>query len=230
MELLIGTGEMRKLGYVGFGRSTVKRILERHGLWPRPRQGGMSWHDFIGHYGRFIWACDFFTVTTATLRTYYVLLFIEIGTRRTIFWNVSEAPDGVWTEQQFRNLSLAHDQLPRCLLHDRDSKLTTHADALLAGAGSEAIRLPVRSPDLNAYAERWVRTVREECLDRVIVLNESHLRWVLDESIRYYNERRPHRSLGLRVPQGPMEYPCAGEVTRRQILGGLINDYYRKAA
>jgi hypothetical protein len=97
--------EMRKLGFADSGRSTVQRILKRHGLWPRPGQAGPSWHDFLSHYGRFIWACDFFTVTTATLRTYYVLFFCEIETRRIVFWNVSDAPDGIWTAQRFRNLS-----------------------------------------------------------------------------------------------------------------------------
>jgi len=223
-------GEMRKLGFTCFGRSTVARILKRHGLWPRPHQGSLSWHDFLGHYARFIWACDFFTVTTATLRTYYVLFFVEISSRKIVFWNVSDSPDGVWTAQQFRNLSLLDDQPPRYLLHDRDSKFTVYGDALLGEAGSKVIRLPVRSPNLNAHAERWVRTVREECLDRVIVLNDSHLRWVLREFIRYYNERRPHRSLGLKVPEGPVKYPREGEVARRQVLGGLINDYYRKTA
>jgi putative transposase len=88
----------------------------------------------------------------------------------------------------------------------------------------------VRSPNLNACAERWVRTVREECLDRVIVLDENHLRWVLREFIRYYDERRPHRSLDLRPPYGPVECSGEGEVTRRQVLGGLVNDYYRQPA
>jgi putative transposase len=97
-------------------------------------------------------------------------------------------------------------------------------------SGARSSVLPVRSPDLNSYAERWVRTVREECLDRVIVLNESHLRWVLREFIRYYNERRPHRSLGLRPPEGPVNSSEEGQVIRRQVLGGLVNDYYRKAA
>jgi putative transposase len=120
--------------------------------------------------------------------------------------------------------------LPRYLLHDRDSKFTAHADNLLSDVGSKVIRLPVQSPNLNAYAERWVRTVREECLDRVIVLNENHLRWVLREFIRYYNGRRPHRSLDLRPPAGPVEAPAEGEVIRRQVLGGLINDYHREAA
>lgn len=116
-------------------------------------------------------------LTTAALRTYYVLFLIEIETRRIVLWSLSDAPDGAWTAQQFRNLSLIDEEPPRYLLHDRDSKLTTHEDALLGEVGSKVIRLPVRSPNLNAYAERWVRTVREECWDRVIVLNESHLRW-----------------------------------------------------
>ncbi len=184
----------------------------------------------LGHYDQFISACDFFTVTAATLRTYYVLFFIEIGTRRLVFWNVSDSLDGIWTAQQFRNLSVTHDNLPRYLLHDRDSKFTAHADALLGDVGTEAIRLPARSPNLNAHAERWIRTVRDECLGRIIGLNEIYLRWVLTEFIQYYNERRPHRSLGLRPPGGPAGYSREGEVTRRQVLGGLITDYYRKAA
>ena len=223
-------GEMRKLGFAGFGRTTVQRILQRHGLWPRPRQSGLSWHDFLSHYGQFIWACDFLTVTTATLRTYYVVFFIEIGSRRIVFWNISDAPDGPWTAQQIRNLAVLNDQLPRYLIHDRDSKSAAHGDALLGDVGSRAIRLPLRSPNLNAYAERWVRTVREECLDRVIVLNENHLRWVLREFVRYYNSRRPHRSLRLRPRDGRVDCSGEGEVIHRQVLGGLVNDYCREAA
>ena len=159
-----------------------------------------------------------------------MVFFIEIGTRRIVFWNVCQHSDGPWVAQQFHNLSIVHDQLPRHLLHDRDSKFTAHADGLLRTQGTKPVRLPARSPNLNAHAERWIRTVGEECLDRIIMLNESHLRWVLTEFIRYYNERRPHRSLGLKVPEGPVEYPREGEVARRQVLGGLINDYYRKTA
>ena len=91
---------MRKLGFTGIGRSTVVRILKRHRILPRPRGRGLSWGDFLGHYGHFIWACDFFTVSTATLRTYYVLFFIEIRTRRIVFWNVSEHPDDIWAARQ----------------------------------------------------------------------------------------------------------------------------------
>jgi len=122
------------------------------------------------------------------------------------------------------------DDLPRYLTHDRDRKYTRHADSLLEVGGTKVIRLPARSPDLNGYAERWIRSLRQECLDRIIVLNESHLRWVLEEYVRYYNERRPHRALALHVPAGPRDYPTEGEVACRRVLGGLVNDYYRKAA
>jgi transposase InsO family protein len=224
-------GEMRKLGFGGFGRTTVRRILRKHALAPSPqRRRGLTWPEFVGHYGRFVWACDFFTVTTATLRTYYVFMVLEISTRRIRFWNVSASPDGRWTAQQFRNLSVVSGDLPRHLIHDRDDKFTAHADALLAAAGTEVMRLPARSPDLNGHIERCIRTLREECLDRIIILNDRHLRWVLDQFVRYYNRRRPHRSLQLHVPEGPRDYPTDGRVARRQILGGLVSDYYRKAA
>ena len=223
-------GEVRKLGYPTIGRSTVERILKRHGLAPRPQHGGLSWADFLGHYGQFIWACDFFTVTTATLRTYYVLFFIEVGTRRIVYWNVSQRPDGDWVAQQFRNLAVMHGDLPRYLIHDRDSKLTGHADELLRAMGTKPVLLPPRSPDLNGRAERWVRTVRNECLDHIIVLNERHLRWALGEFVRYYNARRPHRSLQLEPPDGAVASTLEGNIVRRKTLGGLISDYHREAA
>ena len=96
--------------------------------------------------------------------------------------------------------------------------------------GTQVIRLPVRSPDLNGYAERWVRSLRQECLDRIIILNEAHLRWVLREYVRYYNQRRPHQSLGHLPPEALPEYPCHGEIISRPVLGGLIHDYCRLAA
>jgi putative transposase len=224
-------GEMRKLGFRRLGRTTVGRILRRNGLVPSPCRGrGLTWAEFLGHYQRFIWACDFFTVTTAALRTYYVLLVLEIGTRRIRFWNVSESPDGAWVAQQFRNLSVVSDQMPEYLIRDRDEKFTMRTDALLQAADTQIIRVPARSPDLNGHIERCIRTLREECLDRIIILNEDHLRWMLAEFVLYHNERRPHRSLGLRTPAGPRDYPREGEIARRQVLGGVVNDYYRKAA
>ena len=224
-------GEMRKLGFARFGRSSVARILAKHGLTPERRHSlGWGWLQFLTHYGRFIWASDFCTVTTATLQTYYVVFFLEIGTRRIVHWNVSTSPDEAWVSQQFRNLSVVSDDLPRYLIHDRDSKYALHADSLPEDVGTKVIRLPVRSPDLNGYAERWIRSLRQECLDRIIILNEAHLRWVLTEYVRYYNQRRPHQSLGHLPPEALDAYPSQGRIVARPVLGGLINDYCRLAA
>jgi putative transposase len=122
------------------------------------------------------------------------------------------------------------DDLPRYLIHDRDAKYARYADSLLEDVGTQVIRLPARSPDLNGYAERWIRSLRQECLDHIIILNEAHLRWVLGEYVRYYNERRPHQSLQHLPPEALAEYPCQGEVACRPVVGGIINDYYRLAA
>ena len=224
-------GEMRKLGSVRFGRSSVARILKQHRLTSERRHSsGLSWLQSFAQYGRSIWASDFCTVTTAALQTYYVVFFLQIGTRRVIHWNVFTSPDEARVAQQFRNLSFISDDLPRYLIHDRDSKYTRHADSLLEDVGTKVIRLPVRSPDLNGHVERWIRSLGQECLDRIIILNEAHLRWVLTEYVRCYNERRPHQSLQHLPPEALAEYPCQGEVVRRPVVGGLINDYYRRAA
>ncbi len=130
----------------------MARILKQHGLPPKGyRGGGLSWLQFLRHYGQFIWASDFCTVTTATLRTYYLVFFLEIGTRRILHWNVSTSPDEVWVSQQFRDLSVVNEELPRCLIHDRDEKYTRHADTLVEAVGTKVIRLPARSPDLKDY-------------------------------------------------------------------------------
>jgi transposase InsO family protein len=120
--------------------------------------------------------------------------------------------------------------LPQFILHDRDGKFSEAFDALAEASGTKIITLPARSPNLNAYAERWVRSVREECLDRIIVLSERHLRYVLKEYVEYFTKRRPHQGLKQQIPDSRKEPPATGRIRSRQVLGGLINDYYREAA
>jgi putative transposase len=158
-------GEMLKLG-LKVSRSTVIRLLRRHALGPLPDNGrSLTWSRFLGQYKDFIWACDFFTVTTARLRTFYVLFFMELCRRRLLLFNVTEHPHAEWVVQQLRNLSVQHNHLPRFILHDRDGKFSEAFDTFAEASGTKIIKLPARSPNLNAYAERWVRSVREECLD-----------------------------------------------------------------
>jgi transposase InsO family protein len=223
-------GEMLKLGLT-VSRSTVFRLLRRHALGPPPNnRHSLTWSQFLGQYKDFIWACDFFTVTTARLQTFYVLFFMELRRRRLLLVNVTEHPDAEWVVQQARNLSVQHDHLPRFILHDRDGKFNEAFDAFAEAIGSRIIKLPARSPNLNAYAERWIRSVREECLDQIIVLSERHLRYVLKEYVDYFMKRRPHQGLKQQPPDSTQEPRATGCIRPRQVLGGLINDYYREAA
>jgi len=132
--------------------------------------------------------------------------------------------------QQLRNLSVQHDHLARFILHDRDSKFGEAFDAFAEASGTKIIKLPARPPNLNAYAERWVRSVREEGLDQIIVLSGRHLRYVLKEYAEYFMKRRPHQGLKQQIPDNREGPPGTGCVRSRHVLGGLINDYYREAA
>ena len=138
----------------------------------------------------------------------------------------------MWETQQARQLTWALEENHlsiRFLIHDRDAKFTTAFDTMFRSEGMKIIRTPFRAPNANAYAERWVRTLREECLDRLIVLNQSHLRRLLTEYSHYYNERRPHQGLAGATPL-PFDLPTSdAPIRRRDVLGGIIHDYYRAA-
>lgn len=221
-------GELRKLG-VRVGATTIRSLLRRSGLGPAPRRSGPSWAEFLGAQAQAIVACDFFTVETVCLRTLYVLFFIEHGTRRVRLAGVTAHPDGTWMRQQARNLAV-NEQLGnvRFLIHDRDGKFADSFDAVLRGEGVRVIRTPVRSPRANAVAERWVRTVRSECLDDLLVVGRRHLERILREYLAHYNTERPHRALAPAAPAGESQGPRGSPPTmidRRDVLGGLIHEY-----
>lgn len=176
-------------------------------------------------------ATDFFTVETVTLRRLYVLFVIEVQTRVVHILGVTANPNGRWVTQVARNLtSDLEDGRFRFLMRDRDTKFTADFDGVFASIGIEAIKTPFRVPRANAFAERFVRTVREGCLDHVLVVSRRHLEVVLGEYVRHYNHARPHRGLRLAEP-----VPCAvaahagSKVIRRNILGGVIHEYERAA-
>ncbi len=226
-------GELRKLG-IRIGATTIRTILRRAGLPPAPRQGGPSWSAFLRAQARGILATDFFTVETAWLRTLYVLFAIEIGSRRVHILGVTRNPDSAWVTQQARNLTMGQ-RLPgvRFLIRDRDAKFSGPFHEVCRSEGVRIIKTPIRAPRANAFAERWVRTVRGECLDRVLVFGRGHLERILREYTAHYNEKRPHRSLALAPPDGPGRVgaspPCATPL-RRDVLGGLIHEYHARAA
>jgi putative transposase len=179
---------------------------------------------------RGIIACDFFTVETVLLKTLYVLFFIELSTRKVHVAGVSAHPDSAWVTQQGRNLTMVPDvSTPvRFLIHDRDSKFCGPFDEVFAAGGAKVIRTPYRAPRANAFAERWVLTVRTECLDWILIRGRRHLEGVLRDYVGHYGRGRPHRGLDLKTPESRRDPPERGGkvlLQRRDILGGLIHEY-----
>ncbi len=227
-------GELCKLGFDA-GRFTVRDILKRHRIHPAPQRGPQSgsWRAFLGHYRHQMLACDFFTVETLLLRTVYVLFFIELGRRRIHLVGCATHPNLAWVTQQARQLSwnVQDGTLPvRFLIHDRDTKFCPAFDTVFRSEGVEIIRTPYRAPNANAVAERWIRSVREGCLNHLAILNEHHLQRVLVEYGDHFNRRRPHQGLNQQCPIPVLQHPGRSRVHRRDVLGGIIHDYYREAA
>jgi putative transposase len=176
-------------------------------------------------------ACDFLTVETVWLTRIYVLFFVSLERRRIEFVSSTSSPDERWVAQQANNL-LMHlgdrDQSFRFLLHDRDSKFSGAFNEVFRSEGMRMIRTPIRAPNANAYAERWVGTLRRECLDRILIINRRHLEKVLRVYIAHYNRHRPQRSLSLQPPDQPpaaLVRAAAIHIHKREVLGGLINEY-----
>jgi transposase InsO family protein len=227
-------GECRKLG-LRVSATSVRRILRRHGLGPAPRRGGPTWTAFLRGQAGGMLGCDFFTVETVGLTRLYVLFVVELDRRRVHLAGITAHPTGAWVAQAARNLLMDLDERVdrfRFLIRDRDAKFTAAFDAVFTAARLEMVKIPPRVPQANAYAERWVRTVRAECLDWTLIWNQRHLHHVLSEYLWHYNAARPHRGIDLQTPV-PMTAPSpagpADEVTRVDVLGGLIHEYRRAA-
>ena len=196
-------GELSVLG-IDLAPASVWNILQRHGLDPSPERTGPTWGEFLRAQATTMLACDFFTVDTVLLRRLYVLFFIELDTRRVYVTGVTAHPTGAWVVQQARNLSYELTQRARpvkFLIRDRDTKFTASFDEVFRSEGIRIIRTPVRAPRANAFAERFVGTVRRGCLDRMLIFGRRHLEAVVHEYVDHYNGHRPHRSLGQLPPQ-----------------------------
>jgi putative transposase len=230
-------GELLRLGE-RVSASAIRTTLRRHGLDPAPRRATTTWRAFLRQQAAGIVACDFFAVDTVWLQRLYVLFFIELDTRRVYLAGVTANPDGPWVTQQARNLLLVLGDRGRrrlrFLLRDRDAKFTRAFDDVLGSEGAQMLVTPVQAPNANAHAERWIRTVRAECLDWLLIVGRRHLEQVLRVYVQHYNTHRPHRALQLRPPDPAVGLPLAGEdqptrVHRRDLLGGLLHEY-RQAA
>jgi putative transposase len=222
-------GELKGSG-INVSATSVRKVLLEEGLRPAPQRSPSSWRAFLRAQAASMLACDFLTVETAFLQRIYVLFFISLATRRIEYIASTSNPDGGWVTQQARNLimQLGDEQPFRFLVHDRDTKFTHAFEEIVRTEGIKVIRTPIQAPNANAFAERWVRTVRADCLDRILILGRRHLEHVLRVYRRHYNEHRPHRALHLLPPNGRDPTPpngAAAGVRRRDLLGGLIHEY-----
>jgi transposase InsO family protein len=232
-------GALANLGH-SVSDQTVGNILRRHGIKPAPeRRQTTTWKDFIRRHMDVLAGTDFFTVEVLTWRglvTYYVLFFIHLDSRRVCIAGITDSPDACWMRQVARNATF--EELGclsgrRYVLHDRDAKFCAEFQETLAAGGVQCLPLPARSPNLNAFAERWVRTVKEECLSKLLLFGEGSLRRALSQFQEHYHTERNHQGKG-----NVLLFPRAEELAKsrgssiecRERLGGLLKYYYRRAA
>ena len=230
-------GALANLGY-DYARSTVANILKTNGIDPAPdRSRRTAWKEFLRRHWSQIVATDFFTIEVWTrkgLQRFVVLFFLELSTKRVAVAGVAATPDGLWMTQIARNLTDGVDGFfmgKRYLIHDRDPLYTHEFLNVLANVGVQSVKLPRRSPNLNAYAERFVRTIKESCLDRMIWFGEDALRRGISEFVSHYHFERNHQGLDNRLIS-PKQTTTAttGRVRKRERLGGMLNYYFREAA
>ena len=227
-------GELRKLG-IDVSATLVRNVLADAGLPPAPQRDRLSWRSFLRAQGESIIACDFFTVDTVWLRRLHVLVFVSIGSRRVEYLACTSKPDTAWMLQQARNLLMDLDdrgRQVRFLIHDRDAKFPAAFDAIFASESIKIIRTPVQAPNANAHVERWIGSVRRECLDRLLIVGRRQVEYVLRVYVRHHNSQRPHRALDLRAPDSIGTPITRGSpptdtasVNRHDLLGGLIHEY-----
>ena len=226
-------GELLGLGY-RVSAGTIRRILAAARLGPAPRRTSPTWRQFLTSQASGILSCDFLNVDTVFLKRLYVFFVMEIETRRVHMLGVTAHPTGTWTAQQARNLLMEIGERAghfKFLIRDRDSKFTTAFDEVFTGNGTRIIKAPVRSPQANSFAERYIGTLRRECLDHLLIHGEQHLRQVLAEYAQHYNDHRPHQAREQRPPLHEPGQPIdlTARIKRRQAVQGLISEYRRAA-
>jgi transposase InsO family protein len=229
-------GELKGLG-IAVSPATVRKVLREAGLGPSGTRGGPTWREFLRAQGLTMIAVDFFTVDTVWLQRLYVLFFIELGSRRVHLVGCTPEPNATWVTQQARQFAWTLPERAeslRFLIRDRDQKFPRAFDDVFRSEGVQIVRTPIRAPQANGVAERFVRTARAECLDWLLIANARHLDRILSVFVDHYNGHRPHRALGL-VPPVPMHSTvtgasdsCAG-IHRRDRLGGLLREYSQAA-
>ncbi len=220
-------GELLKLGY-RVSATAIRNLLRRDRIGPAPFRSRQTWKAFLRAQASAIVLTDFLSVDTVLLKRLYVLLYMELATRRVIWFAVTDRPDAAWVTQQARNVSWELSQLGvRFLIHDHDARYGGGSDRVFAGDGVAVIRTPIAAPKANSHIERQIGSTRRECLDWLLILNRRHLERVLTQWFEHYNQARPHRGLDLGTPIARPDpvTAAAGDVVCRERLGGLLREY-----
>ncbi|HYD02261.1 MAG TPA: integrase core domain-containing protein [Phycisphaerales bacterium] len=229
-------GELRKLGLT-VGRGTVVNILREAGLPTGPNRSESPWYRFVEMHARTLWACDFLSTKVLTPTGFvhaFVLVFVHLASRRVHVTACTTKPDSAWVAEQARAFAavVGNSGEAAVVTHDGDRKLGASFQSALKEQGVEALRLPPRSPNLNAHVERFIQSLQHECLRRFVVLGTRHLDYLVTEYVTYYNTERPHSALAFNTPDGPRHSSVSdrqGRVRCRTRLGGLLRHYYRAA-
>jgi putative transposase len=225
-------GELLKLG-IKVSKEAIKKYMRRARKGLPPRDCGQTWATFIANHAGKTWACDFVQTFDIFFRTIFVYFIVELGSRRIVHFGVTRAPSDRWVAQRVREAT-PYEEGQRFLIRDNDSKYGQCFTQVAKGRGIEVIRTPVRAPKANAICERFIGSVRRECLDHMLILNERHLYRLIDEYVDYFNHARPHQGLDQRIPVPPKEdiYRIKGSdhrIVSYPVLGGLHHDYRRAA-
>src|SRR5882757_6601298 len=230
-------GALDNLGH-HVGRGAIANILKENGLEPAPERGKQTrWSTFLKAHWECLSATDFLSVEVCTVRglvTHYVLFFINVAPRSVHIGGITPHPDNDWMAQAARNVTDTYDGFlrdKRYLIMDRDTKYSDAFRGIITRAGTNVVRLPPRSPNLNAFAERFIRSIKEECLNRMIFVSQASLRHAIGQYLTHYHSERNHQGLGNRllIPSGGVYEPCV-PVKRRKRLGGMLSYYHREAA
>src|SRR5260370_37944677 len=222
--------ELLKLGHA-VSATAIRNLLRRHRIGPAPVRSRLTWKAFLRAQASAIVLTDFFSVDTVFLKRLYVLSYMELATRRIIWFAVTDRPDAAWVSQQARNVSWELNECgasARFLIHDHDHKYGGGSDLVFEADGMTVLRTPIAAPRANSHMERQIGSTRRECLDWLLILNRRHLERVLTVWFEHYNEARPHRGLELRTPISRSDpVGMSGQVICEERLGGLLREYSR---
>lgn len=225
-------GELLKLG-IKVSKETIKKYMRRVRKGMPPFKRSHTWATFLANHASETWVCDFVQTYDLFFRTVFVYFIVELGSRKVVHYGVTRSPSDVWVAQQIREAT-PYAEGPRFLIRDNDDKYGRSFARVTEGRQIEVLKTPVEAPQANAICERFIGSVRRECLDHILILSERHLHQIIDEYVAYFNRARPHQGIGQRIPDPPedmlsVDRESPSRIVGYPVLGGLHHDYRRIA-